>query len=73
MRDELRQCQALLPVPSEALPAMSVDAAIRAAQIAERAFWMRRDWAQANAVKDACNKLGEVVAIVDQNNAGVED
>jgi hypothetical protein len=69
----LRQCEALAPIRSEALPQISEDAAIRGAQIAERAFWMRRDWAQADTVKDACNKLGEVVALVDQNNAGVED
>jgi hypothetical protein len=52
---------------------VSEDEATRAVQIAERAFWMRRDWAQVDVVKEACNKLSEVVALVDQNNAGIEE
>lgn len=70
LRAELRQCEALAPIPPEALPAVSEDAAVRAAQIQERAIWMRRDLLQANAVKDLCSKLGEIVSLVDANNEG---
>lgn len=72
LRPELRQCVALSEVRSEDLPALPADPALRASQIEERRFWMRRDWAQADVVKDACAKLGEVVSLVDANNAGPE-
>lgn len=42
----------------------------RRAQVAERAFWMRREWSQADLVRDMCNKLSETVALIDANNAG---
>ena len=73
LRPELRQCEALAPMPLEALPAVAEDPVVRAAVIQERAAWMRRDLAQVDVVKDMCAKLGEVVTLVDANNAGPSD
>lgn len=73
LRDDLRRCEALAPMLPDALPPVPEDASVRAAVIRERAAWMRRDLAQADVVKDACNKLGELVALIDANNAGPED
>lgn len=60
-------------MPPEALPAVSEDPAVRAAQTEERRVWMRRDWAQADLVRDMCLKNGELVALIDANNAGPRD
>ncbi len=73
LRADLRQCEVLPPIPFEAMPPVSADAAVRAVQIEERAFWMRRDISQADVVKDACEKAGELVALIEANNAGIEE
>ena len=73
VRDGLRTCVALAPVPSEALPPIAVDPAHRGAQIDERAFWMSRDLAQTANNREACMKQAELVALIDANNAGPEE
>lgn len=62
----------LTPVPSEAMPPASADASVRAAQAAERAFWMQRDLAQAETLREACMKQAELVGLIRANNAGPE-
>lgn len=73
LRQELRQCEALSPIRLEALPQLSEEPAVRAAQLAERGVFYVRDIAQADVLKDMCNKLAEVVSLVDANNAGPEN
>lgn len=63
----------LTPISPEALPAVAADAAARASQIEERAFWMGRDLRQSANTRENCNRLGELVALIERNNAGVED
>lgn len=64
---------ALEPMPPEALPPVAEEAAARAAQINERAAWMRRDLAQADVVAEMCHKQGELLGLIDANNAGPEE
>lgn len=73
LRPELRQCAALEPMPREALPPMAEDAEARRVQILERSAWMQRDLRQSANNRENCNRLGEVVALVDANNAGPSD
>ncbi len=70
LRADLRQCEALAPVPSEAMPPVAAEPAVRQAQVEERAFWMMRDIQQADVVRDMCNKTAELVSLIDANNAG---
>jgi len=44
----------------------------RAVQFEERAAGDSRDLAQASVLREMCEKLGEVVSLVDANNAGPE-
>jgi hypothetical protein len=62
-------------VPPPAVMAIIEQAAgdhARTAQIQERAVTVRRDVGQTNVGREMCNRLGEVVALVDANNAGPE-
>lgn len=51
---------------------MAAEPAAREAQILERSFWFRRDLAQMNINVEMCNRNGELVALIDANNAGPE-
>lgn len=70
LRPELRQCEVLLPMPPEALPAVDPDPHTREVQLRERGAWMGRDMAQADLVSDLCHKQTELVGLIDANNAG---
>ncbi|MGE0533125.1 MAG: hypothetical protein AB7P35_17590 [Hyphomonadaceae bacterium] len=59
-------------MPREALPALAAEAGARRAQLDERAFWMGRDLQQALVNREMCAKLGELVSLVEANNAGVD-
>ena len=59
-------------MPREALPPIAESDEARRAQILERSAWMQRDLSQSANAREMCNRLGEVVALVDQNNAGPE-
>lgn len=72
LRDDLTRCVALAPVPSEALPPVSEDAAVRPIQLEERAFWLRRDLAQTANNREVCNKQMELLALIRANNEGPE-
>lgn len=59
--------------PAPAVMALIEEAAgdhARRVQIQERAVTVRRDVAQTNVGREMCNRLGEVVSLVDLNNAG---
>ena len=73
LRDELRQCLALAPIAREALPAPAETEEARRAQIQERAVWMQRDLDQAAISRQMCNRNGELVSLIEANNAGPED
>lgn len=49
---------------------MAAAPAERAVQLEERAFWMQRDLQQTANNRDACNRQGELVALIQANNAG---
>lgn len=70
LRADLSRCPALLPVQSETLPPVAAAPAERAVQLEERAFWMQRDLQQTANNRDACNRQGELVALIQANNAG---
>lgn len=70
LREDLTKCVALTALPSEALPALSDDPVVRAAQLQERGVWMRRDLEQTGIAREACNKQIELVALIQANNAG---
>lgn len=73
LRPELRQCVALDPMPPEALPPVSEDPAVRSTQLEERAAWMMRDIHQADIAREMCNRQGELIGLIDANNAGPEN
>lgn len=100
IRQELRQCAALVPTQPEqrqaiapnpdfngfaavlgALPGAPVILALQQAagdharriQFQERAAGDMRDIAQAAVIRENCEKLAEVVSLVDANNAGPEE
>lgn len=72
LRAELTECVGLSAVPSEAMLAVSEDPSVRAAQVAERAFWMRRDVVQEGVAVTMCERLGEIVDLVNRNNEEAE-
>lgn len=66
-------CTALAPVPAESLPPTASDPDARATQLIERSFWLGRDLRQTANNRDICQKQSELVALIERNNAGVED
>jgi hypothetical protein len=56
----------------EALPPTAEAEEAQRAQIVERAFWFRRDLAQTSVNVEMCNRMAEIVSLVDANNAGPE-
>jgi hypothetical protein len=73
MRDELRQCVALEAIQPEDLPPVAESPEAREVQILERAFWVRRDIAQTAIGRQMCNINGELVSLIEANNAGPEN
>jgi hypothetical protein len=59
-------------MPREALPPIAESDEARQAQILERSVWMSRDLAQSANAREMCNRLSEVVSLVDENNRGPE-
>lgn len=57
-------------MPREALPPVAESEEARQAQIQERAAWMARDLMQADVSAEMCNRNGELVSLIDANNAG---
>lgn len=72
LRSDLTECVGLAPIPSEALPPVSEDPAIRAIQVQERAVFFRRDLAQEGVSVIMCERLGEAVDLIRRNNAEAE-
>ena len=73
VRDGLRACPALAPMPPEALPPIAEDPAARAPQLQERALWMGRDISQTAVNREACDMAAELLALIDANNAGSQN
>ncbi len=73
MREELRQCVALEAIQPETLPPVAEDPQAREVQILERSFWLRRDIAQTAIGRRMCNINGELVSLIEANNAGPEN
>jgi len=42
-------------------------------QLAERAFWASRDLRQTANNRENCNRQGELAALIEANNAGIEE
>lgn len=72
LREGLTLCEALAPVPPEAMIPQATGDEARDVQIQERAFWMSRDLAQTATVRAGCAKQAELVALIRENNEGAE-
>jgi len=60
-------------MPREALPPPAEGEEARRVQIEERALWMARDLSAASIFAEMCNRNGELVSLIDANNAGPEN
>jgi hypothetical protein len=73
MREGLNECVALEALQPEDLPPVAESPEAREVQILERAFWVRRDIAQTAIGRQMCNRNGELVSLIEANNAGPEN